>query len=306
MALAPSKPTELTAWERVSFFVTHEIASLLLGLLGLKGFYRLGRLFGTLEWFINFKRRRRFGRALRAILPSLSSRERRRHTREHFMQTRCDKLYYLVFDRIPRDVAIRSLTIRNQHLLDEALASQRGVYMALCHHGPLHVVGMLMALRGYKVAGVRDRREGAMRRYIQDLYDRKYPEFRRTRVMYADSFPREIYRCLHDGYVLGSAMDVSRVRDPRQSHCEVEVFGAKQVFLTGPLRIAMRCGAPVLQAFVLPTTDFRYELAVVEPLLGAAASFGADEDKVVSEAMKRYSENVEDYVRSYPALLTRT
>lgn len=222
------------------------------------------------------------------------------------MQTRCDKLYYLVFDRIPRDVAIQSLTIRNQGLLDETLASGKGVYLALCHHGPLHVAAMLMALCGYKVAGVRDRREGAMRRYIQDLYDRKYPEFRRMRVMYADSFPREIYRCLQEGYVLGSAMDVSRVRDPRQSHCEVEIFGREQVFLTGPLRIAMRCGTPVLQAFVLPISDFRYELAIIERLLEPATSPNADEGHAVGEAMKMYARNVEEYVRSYPALLTRT
>ncbi len=219
------------------------------------------------------------------------------------MQTRCDKLYYLVFDRIPRETAFSSLTIRNQELLDRALMAGNGVYLALCHHGPLHVAAMLMALRGYKVAGVRDRREGAMRRYVQSLYDRKYPEFGRMRVMYADSFPREIYRCLQDGFVLGSAMDISRVRDPRQRNHEVNIFERPQVFLTGPLRIAMRCKAPVLQAFVLPGEHFQYRLEIEEVLLDS--SVGVENESAIEQAIQKYAKNVESYVRNYPSLLTR-
>ncbi len=295
---------DLSTWEHLSFSVVHRAAAILLALLGLNGLYRLGRTFGTFEWMINFKRRRRFGRALRAVIDPLSSRDRRRHTREHFMQTRCDKLYYLIFDCIPRDKAIAGFTIRNQGLLDDALSAGRGVYVALSHHGPLHVAGMLMALRGYMVAGVRDRREGAMRRYVQGLYDRKYPEFGRAKVLYADSYPREIYRCLQEGYVLGSAMDVSRVRDPQQSIHEVCIFGRPQVFLTGPLRIAMRCKTPVVQAFVLPKPNFRYELDVVELLFNPANT--SDEEDQIRRSIERYARNVEAYVKAYPALLTRT
>ena len=264
----------------------------------------LGRTFGTVEWLINFKRRRRFARALGQIIRPLTPAARRKHTREHFMQTRCDKLYYLVFDRIPRETALASLTISNQPLLDRALSAGNGVYLALCHHGPLHVAAMLMALRGYKVAGVRDRREGAMRRYVQSLYDRKYPEFGRMRVLYADSFPREIYRSLKEGFVLGSAMDVARVRDPRQRSHEVNIFGRPQVFLTGPLRIAIRCKAPVLQAFVLPRPNFCYELAIIEYLYEPDGD--TDEESTVAQAITRYAHNLEEYVTGHPALLTRT
>jgi len=165
--------TDLTWWERTSFGVAHGAACILLKLLGIGGLYRFGRAFGTLEWIINFKRRRRFGRALREVVHPLPGRLRRRYTRDHFRQTRCDKLYYHVFGRIPRETAQAGLTIANQKLLDQALARGKGAYLALCHHGPLHVGAMLMALRGYKVAGVRDRREGAMRRYIRVLYDQQ-------------------------------------------------------------------------------------------------------------------------------------
>lgn len=279
----------------------HEAAALLLTVFGLRGLYRLGRLFGTLEWLINFKRRNRFGRALQTILGELSGPQRRRYTHEHFMHTRCDKLYYLVFDRIPREKALAGLTVHNLSLLDDSLARGRGVYVALSHHGPLHIAGMLFALRGYKIAGVRDRREGGMRRYIQSLYDRKYPEFRRVRVLYSDSFPREIYRCLQEGSIVASAMDVSRIRDPKQRSHEVTLFGRSQHFLTGPLRIALRCRTPILQAFIVPRPDFRYELFLEEPLAGEFE----DEEIAVAKAIEQYARNVEKFIRDYPSLLTR-
>ena len=126
-------------------------------------------------------------------------RERRRATREYFRRTRCDKLFYLVFDRISRDKAMSLFSIRNRDLLDEAAGRGRGVYVALSHHGPHHIAGMLMALHGYKTAGVRDRQEGGMRRWVQNRFDHLYPEFRRMRVLFSDGYPRDIYRSFRQG-----------------------------------------------------------------------------------------------------------
>ncbi len=300
----PNIAPSLTAWERFSFSVAHATACGLLRLLSLRGLYRFGRWFGTVEWLINFKRRRRFARALRFTFGnSPTAADRRRHTRDYFMQSRCGKLFYLVFDSITRQAADSRLTITNQELLEDALSRGKGVYMAMSHHGPLHVLAMLMALRGYKTAGVRDRREGALRKYIQDRFDRRYPEFQRMRILYSDSFPREIFRCLNDGFVLGSAMDISRVRDARQRTQEVTVFGERQQFLTGPMRIAIRCHTPVLQAFILPEADFHYRLDIVETLIDPRET--NDEDTAVERAMFRYAANVEQYLRRYPSLLSR-
>ena len=294
----------LTRWEKLSFGLAHQTVALLLAVLGLEGLYRFGRAFGTIEWLINFKRRRRVRRALEEVMEAPSARPRRRYTREHFAQTRCDKLFYLVFDRLPRETALACLSFPGQEIAEKALSHGRGIYAALSHHGPLHVTSMLFALRGYKLAGVRDRREGAIRRYIQGLYDRKYPEFGRMRVLYADSFPRDIYRCLQDGFVLGSAMDVSRVRDSRQRHHEVTMFGKTQIILSGPLRIAMRCKSPVFQAFILPEPGFRYSLQI-EELLDPSKLDESELETALEAAVRRYAANVEEYIRKAPHLLTR-
>jgi len=294
----------LTFWESVSLTVARLFTAWLLALLSFRGLYRFGCCFGTIEWLINHRRRRRFGAMLRRILErELSTRERRQLTREFFMRTRCDKLFYLVTDCVSRDVAASLLTIDNRHLLDEALARGRGVYVALSHHGAHHVIAMLLALNGYKTAGVRDRNEGALRRYVQGRFDRRHPEFRRMRVLFADSYPREIYRCLQEGYMLGSAMDVGRLRNDSQKTEEVTIFNEKRRFLSGPLHIAIRCGTPVLQAFIVSERDFQYRFDIVETLIDPDEV--TNEDEAVGRAMHAYAANVEKYIRSSPTLLSR-
>lgn len=299
-----SSTRPLSTWQRVSFSATHAAIRVLLVLLGQRGMYRFARAVGTIEWLINYKRRRRFRRALEVISDSITPpSDARAAVREHFMRTRCDKLFYLMFDCIPRDRAMSLFTITNREWLDDALADGRGVYVALSHHGAHHVAAMFMALHGYKVAGVRDRNEGGIRRYVQDRFDRRYPEFKRLRVLYADSYPRDVFRCLQDGYVLGSAMDVSRIRNEHQKSVELTMFGKKRPFLAGPLKVAVRCRALVIQGFIIPEADFRYRLELVQRLI--EPDHVDNEDLVLNEALATYARNIEARVRAMPVLLTR-
>lgn len=77
----------LSLWEHVSFAITHMTAAWLLACLSLSGFYQIGRAFGTLEWLIDYKRRRRFAAALERVLGRKpTNRERSQATREFFAQ----------------------------------------------------------------------------------------------------------------------------------------------------------------------------------------------------------------------------
>ncbi len=296
---------KLTLWERFSFGTAHCVTNLLLRVVGLSGLYRFGRLFGTIEWLINYKRRRRFRRALQRVLnrrPSAS--DRRRETREFFCRTRCDKLFYLIIDCLPHDKIASLLNVENHELLASSLEGGRGVYLAMSHHGPHHVMGALLVASGYKTAAVRDRNEGGIRRYVQGRIDRKHSASHRMRVIFADAYPREIYRCFREGYILGSAMDISRVRNPNQQVEEVTIFGEKRAFLSGPLKIAARSRTPVLQAFIKAESHFRYTLSIVEQLIQPAAIKG-DEDAIIRNAMQTYATNVEKQLQATPSLLAR-
>ncbi|MGB0716045.1 MAG: hypothetical protein ACPGXK_09210 [Phycisphaerae bacterium] len=294
----------LPTWKAVSFWLVHRFLTLVLLVTGLRGLYLFSVGFGTLEWSINYKRRRKYRRALNRLLPGQHTRsEQRRITLKHFQQARCDKVFYLILDQLSREQAASLLTIDQKELLHDCIDRERGVYIAFSHHGSIHVIAALMSMAGYKTAGVRDKNEGPIRVYVQRRLDRRHGEFQRTRFMFNDAFPREIYRCFEEGYMLASAMDASRKRNPNQKSESVQMFGEERELLTGPLHVAFRCKSPMLQAFAIAEPNFRYRLHITGMLI--------DPDKVtdrgvaISEAIEVYARTLEQLVREQPALITR-
>ena len=304
---APSpekRSTKLTLWETVSVRMAHAATSAMLALLSLRGLYHFGRIFGTAEYLINFKKRRRFAKALAHILERKpTGTERRKWTHDYFMLTRCEKLFYLIMDRLPRDKAASLLTISDEPLLKECLARGNGVYYGYAHLGTQHVGGMLLSLKGYRVAGVRDPNESSIRRYVQDLFDRRHPDIQRTNMIYSGTFPREIFRCYRAGCIVGSAVDVKQLRNQNQKAEWIEVFGQKRPFLTGPLHIAIRCKAPLLHGFVLPEPGFRFRFLIVGVLLDPETI--EDEEREVADALRVYAAQMVKVLKERPSLVTR-
>ncbi len=296
-----SAPKGVTLWDRVSFSLARSTVRGLARLLTLDGLYWFGKWFATLEWLINYKRRRRFGKTLKRILGDVSTSERRRHTRNHFIRTRCDKLFYLIFDRLSPEETSERFTIVNRPLIDDALARGGGVYVALSHLGAHHVAGQMMVSLGYRVAGVRDAREGAMRRFVQDKYAKRNKD--RVRYFFTDTFPREIYRCFEDNFVVGSAIDVSRVRGDHQKAIEATIWDTKRPVLVGPMRIALRCGAPVLQGFIISRPGFRYVFEVRGPLVDG--NVDGRTPAALEDAVATYARNVESFGQEYPCHVSR-
>ncbi|MFH0982910.1 MAG: hypothetical protein V2A79_15415 [Planctomycetota bacterium] len=301
---SPASPADVGPWNRCAFQAVRVVLWLLAKALTLDGLYRLGQGFGLLEWCINYKRRRAFGRRLRQVFGAeFPPAVRRRVTRAHFQTTRCDKIFYLALDLLPREQVLKRFHIDNHELMDEGLARGHGVYVALSHHGAHHVAGLCLALLGYRVAGVRDRKEGAIRRFIQQKYDRKYPELHKLHIIFSDAYPREIYRCFENNYTLGSALDVHRPREPHQKAAPITIFGEQRLFLTGTLQIALRCRATVLQGFILSEPGFHYRFQLLGPLVEPDRS--GDTPQLLADVLQTYAENIALYARRYPSHITR-
>jgi lauroyl/myristoyl acyltransferase len=268
----------------------------------LKGLYLLGKTFGTLEWAVNHKRRRKFRRYMEQLFGQpynqIDSQAMKGACRRLCIRTRCDKLFYLIFDKLPRDKIFRRIHFPRQAVLDEGLSRGNGAYVCLSHVGSHHVVGLLMALLGYKVAGVRDASEGPLRRYIQACYAATFPEFRRLRLLYADTFPRDIYRCFQEGFVLGSAMDIGRQRDTRLKTVPVRFMGQEREFLLGPIQIAIRCKAPIYQGFIVSRPNFHYELQLIGPLAEPETLDASQES--IQQLMQQYADNIAAHLEEHP------
>lgn len=303
----PARAEKRVGWlDRAKYGLVRGFLAAWTAVFSLKGLYLLGSWFGFFEYLINFRRRARYRAELRAAFPEgLSAARERKIIRDYFRRTRCDKLFYLIFDRLPREKIMRRIRFHGRQHLDEGLARGRGVYVMLSHHGSHHVAGLLMALLGYRCAGVRDRNEGAIRLYIQEKYTRTFPEYAAVRVLYADSFPRDIYRCFQENRVVGSALDVGRVRGLTLKTCPVQVFGQTREFLTGTLQVALRCRAVICQAFVVSRPNFYFRLIVKPPLYVPGADGPAEDPARIQNLMQKYADGIAAHVREHPDHISR-
>ncbi|NOX59501.1 MAG: hypothetical protein GXP29_11680, partial [Planctomycetes bacterium] len=253
---------------------------------------------------INHKRRKRVRRMQRVVFDEDTPKHvRSKWVREHFMRLRCDKVFYLIFDMLTQEQLDPCFEIVNQKVLDDALARGKGVYVMTSHIGSGHVIGMLLSFRGYRVSGVRTPKEGAVRRYMQQRWVEKYPDLPRITLIYTGDFVRPIYRLFKNNFVLGSSLDVSKIPDKKMRTIPVQMFGEEHPFLVGPLQIAIRCQATVLQNFAISGKGFRYRIEFLGPFTDADSKDESPE--VLSRVLQTYADNIADYARKYPDHITR-
>lgn len=295
----PRQPKTIPFMTRVRIGAVRAFLMAWVRCFSLSGLYQLGRFFGTVEFLIDYNRRRRVNRKLLSFFKDEFPNDwRRRATWRYFMRIRCDKMFYTIIDRIPRDKLMNRIKRVGWEHLDDALAQKKGVYFALCHFGSHHVAALIMALLGYELAGVRDPKESPVRRYIQEKYRETFPEMSRVKLFHATSFPRDIYRHLKNNGILASLLDADRKRSEQTRTFPVTVFGEEREFLVGPLQMAIRCGATTLQGFVISRRNFYYELVVTPPLIDPKTV--TDESETIANVIQLYADSVEQFAREHP------
>ncbi len=266
---------------------------------GLPGLYKLGQFFALCEFACDYRRRRRVETKLVSYFKdAFTRRERIGISLRYFMRVRCDKMLYTIMDKVPREKILARVREFNIERLHDAMARNKGVYAALCHFGSHYVAGLIMALKGYEMAGFRDPRQSAVRNYIQRKYRETFPEIARMKVFPATNFPRAIYRHLQSNYIVASLIDAERKRGETTKTHPVTIFGEQRNYLIGPLQIAIRCGSPILQGFVVSRKDFHYDLIVAEPLHLPEET--GNEDQLVADVIQRYASAVERFAREHP------
>ncbi len=294
----------IPALVRSKFAVTRAFLWLVVKCTSLTGLYILGRFFGTCEWLVNYKRRRRFQRRMKQVFgKDYDRKEMRAACRSYFMRLRCDKFYYLVFDLLSKEKIIRRTHFPQRELIDASLARGRGVYIVMSHLGAHHVAALLMCFLDYEVAVVRDRNEGSLRRYIQQRLAHRFSEVRAAKMFFADAFPRDLYRWFGNNRLLGSALDSERVRESHLKRMPVKVFGETKEYLTGTIQIALRCKASIHQGFITSKPNFNYEMTVSPPLIDPDTS--DDSPDVLQKLMQAYAGNIEAHTRQYPDHISR-
>jgi len=299
-----TKPQNISLFTRFKFSVVRRGLWLVAKCTSLNGLYFFTRCFGICEWILNYKRRARFHQHMKVVLgKEYDRRQMKKACRSFFVRSRCDKVFYLIFDLLKREEIIRRIHFPAKEQFDASFERGKGVYIALSHFGAHHVAALLMCFMGYELAGVRDRSEGPLRRYIQQRLDSRFSEIKSVKIFFADDFPRDIYRWFQNNGLLGSALDTDRRGDPHLKRLEVGVFGEKREYLTGTMQIALRCQAAIHQGFVICQPNFHYQLTASLPLINSDSA--EDTPQVLQKIMQTYAGNIEQNLRKYPDHISR-
>lgn len=198
------------------------------------------------------------GDNLRAALPGATAADLRRLTSEVFARFSA----YLVDLFYAQDEGFgpfeRRLHCEGLEHLDRAIAQGRGAVVVSAHLGHWERAGMALARLGYPIKALAVRhRDPAVERFF---------ERRRRRhglgIIHLDGSLSECYRHLGSGGILGVNAD----RLYGEGGVPVRFLERTVRFPQGPARIAARCAAPVVTAFMTMGAQDRLHLRIGEEL----------------------------------------
>ena len=84
----------------------------------------------------------------------------------------------------------------------------------------------------------------------------------------------------------------------------VKMFGQERDFLTGTMQIALRCGTPIMQGFVVSRKNFYFRLILKGPLIDPATA--QDTPETLQQVMQTYADNIADHIRHYPCHISKS
>jgi Kdo2-lipid IVA lauroyltransferase/acyltransferase len=295
--------SELSLFTKFKYMFVRGSLLLIVKLAGLDGLYRFGELFGSIEFGLQYRKRFRLYRRVEEVLQGPVPLSKKWHiVRRQMCRVRCDKMIYTIMDRIDRKELLGRFEITNRQYMDEAVAQGQGTFFMFSHQGSHHLGGILLTLSGYPIIGLRDPNESPLRLYVQEQFERNFPEFKDLQITASDSFARTFFHAFKKNSIVAAAMDVWRDRGGRTA--KVQIFGQEREFLSGMTYIALRSHSPVVVGFMLSLPHYHYRL-IFHPWLSDPEK-DQDTPDTVQRVMQQYAQTIENHVKEHPCHISKT
>jgi KDO2-lipid IV(A) lauroyltransferase len=252
---------------------------------------RLGTALGLLFAPVSLRRREIALANLRIAFPEWSEEHRRRVMREAFANLGRVLAESAQLEKLAEQEVLARTTVLGEENLRQALrTSQAGVIVITAHVGNWELLGRAMALRGYPLTVVYRARENP---HIERLL-KEWRTKLGFDVIARGAAARGVLRALRAGRIVALQMDQNV---NRREGVFVPFFGRLACTRTGPARIAMRTGAPVIPAFIERVDRGPNHLIHVHPPLELV---GADEPDAVARNLGLINAAIESAVRAAP------
>lgn len=200
-------------------------------------------------------------------------------------------------NRLAEDEIMALTRIEGLEYVEQALAEGRGVILVSAHLGNVDLVGQLPMVYGVPLTAVAWRTEPErLFRYALSLR-----QSRGLRLLPSDGPMMDLFRALRRGELILLGLDRAVSDNVRP----VDFFGSPAPLPDGPVRVALRTGAPLIPGFALRHPDdtflIRLEPPVELPNTGDREADVAAGMKMVVAIMERYiAEHPEQWMVSVP------
>jgi KDO2-lipid IV(A) lauroyltransferase len=252
--------------------------------------YRIAEYAGYLLYRFSARDRRVVGDNIRHVLgPGASESEIQALVRQacvHIVKGHYD-LFRVA--RLGRAEMETMLDVVGWQHLERAMAGGQGVIVLSAHLGNVELVMQGTVMRGIPAVSPVQRIEPErLFRYIRAMR-----ESHGLRLMPVDGSMVGLFRALKRGEIVGLAGD----RDVTESGRVVDFFGSPARLPDGPVRVALRSGAPLIPAFAHRRPDNSVEVRVEPPLQLPQTG---DREADIQKGMEMVVAVMEKYIAQWP------
>ena len=248
----------------------------------------LGFTIGFLHWSLGRSQRRRAIRQLQERL-GVSADEAAQIARRMFFNIGRGLFEVLYTPALTPEKLARWVTIENPHYILEARGQGGGVVILTAHFGNWEWMAARLAQAGLPMTAVVETQPEAGFEQLLNEYRMLggLTPFARGNALVA------AMKALKSGKVLGFLAD----QDAKDKGIFVDFFGRPSSTPQGPAVFALRCGVPVVPAFIVRHPQRGHRIILSPPLY---ATPGADPEAEIERLTVAMTKVMENRIRSYP------
>ena len=220
----------------------------------------------------------------------------RRYFENHYV----DRLHIFLYPRLTTEQALEPYVVfDNKHVLDEALASGRGVLVVQPHFGPVQITLLALALKGHnpiQIGYPTDKGLSWVGRKVAYRLRLKYEGMLPVPIISADSYIGRAFKHLKRGGVVLSTGDFAGGDTYLGEHAELPFLGQQCMMPLGPASLALRTGAVYMPTFIIPERADRFRIAFGSPVIPADKDSLEERTRIA----RAFISEAESYIRKYP------
>jgi len=253
--------------------------------------YFIGKIFGTLAYFLIRRHRKIAFESLSIAFPNLNKKEIKKIAKNFFVfmaQSSFELIYFLRHtDKISKNVIIEG-----KEYLDLALSKKKGIILVTAHMGNFPLLGLKLVSLGYPVNFVtrpmRDKNTG----------DYLYKLRTKANIKTIFSYPRRecllnIIKALKNNEIVIIQMD----QNFGSTGVWVKFFGKLAATPTGPVNLALKTDSSLICGYICRERRYIHKIKLFEE---EKLIITEDKDKTILLNVINITRKIESWIKEYP------